>query len=101
MYENASFEWHHHSAWKSEGGEKHRNNSIEATRSNLSEPPDMTKGKTNLKDQEETNSFPLEDAVLGRKATIGGNLSKEEETEVIETLSKNKDIFAWSAFDLK
>jgi hypothetical protein len=32
---------------------------------------------------------------------IGGNLSKQEEAELIETLAKNKDVFVWSAFDLK
>ena len=53
----------------------------------------MPKGKTYLKDQEETKSVPLEDVVLDRKVTIGGNLS-EEEAELIETLAKNKDVFA-------
>ena len=43
----------------------------------------------------------MEDAVLERKVTIGGNLLKEEEAKLIETLAKNKDVFAWSAFDLK
>jgi hypothetical protein len=61
----------------------------------------MLKGKTDLKDQEETKSVPLEDLVLDRKVTIGADLSKAEEIELIETLAKNKDIFVWSAFDLK
>jgi len=43
----------------------------------------------------------LEDAVPDRKLMIEGNLSKEEEAELIKTLAKNKDVFAWSAFDLK
>ena len=60
----------------------------------------MPKGKTNFKDQEETKSVLLEDVVPDRKVTIGGNLSKEE-AELIETLAKNKDAFAWSASDLK
>jgi len=42
----------------------------------------------------------LEDAILDRKVTIRGNLSKEE-VELIETLAKNKDVFTWSASDLK
>ena len=75
-------------------------NSIEAARSNSPEPSDMPKGKTDLKDQEETKSVPMENAVLDRKVTIGGNLSKEE-AELIETLAKNKDIFDWSASDLQ
>ena len=61
----------------------------------------MPKGKTDLKDQEETKSVPLEDIVIDRKVTVGGNLLKEEEAKLIETLAKNKDVFAWSAFDLK
>jgi hypothetical protein len=61
----------------------------------------MLKGNTDLKDQEEIKSVPLENAVPDRKVTIRGNLSKEEEAELIETLTKNKDVFAWSAFDLK
>ena len=53
-------------------------NSVEAARSNSPEPTNMPKGKTDLKDQEETKSVPLEDAVPDRKVTIGGNLSREE-----------------------
>ena len=61
----------------------------------------MPKEKTDLKDQEETKTLPLEDAVLDRKVTIEGNLSKEEEAKLIENLAKNKDVFAWLASDLK
>ena len=53
-------------------------NSVEAARSNSPEPPDMPKGKTDLKDQEETKSVPLEDIVLDRKITIGAYLSKQK-----------------------
>ena len=76
-------------------------NSVEAAKTNSPELPNMSKGKTDLKDQEETKTVPLEDAVLDRKVTIRGNLSKEEEAELIETLAKNKDVFAWLASDLK
>ena len=61
----------------------------------------MPNGKTYLKDQEETKSVPLENVVLHRKVTIGANLSNVEEMELIETLARNKDVFAWSASDLK
>ena len=61
----------------------------------------MPKGKIDLKDQEETKTIPLEDVVPDKKVTIGGNLSKEEEAELIETLARNKDVFAWSASNLK
>jgi hypothetical protein len=39
--------------------------------------------------------------VPDRKVIIGANLSKEEEIELIETLARNKDIFTWSASNLK
>ena len=61
----------------------------------------MPKGKTDLKDLEEMKKVPMEDVVLDRKVMIRGNMSKEEEAKLIKTLAKNKDIFAWSASDLK
>jgi hypothetical protein len=67
--------------------------SFDLAKNTTSEPLDMPKGKKNLKDQEE--------AVPDRKVTIGANLSKAEETKLIETLAKNKDIFARSTSDLK
>ncbi|XP_066333789.1 uncharacterized protein [Miscanthus floridulus] len=74
-------------------------NSVESAKTSAPEPLDMPKGKIDLKDQEETKSIPLENAVPDRKFTIRGNLSNEEEAELIETLAKNKDVFTWSAFD--
>ena len=76
-------------------------NSVDSAKNTEPEPPNMPKGKIDHKDQEETKSVPLENAVPDRKVTIGANLSKAEETELIETLARNKDIFTWSAFDLK
>jgi hypothetical protein len=61
----------------------------------------MPKGKIDLADQEETKAIPLEEAVPDRRVIIGANLHKEEEGQLIETLAKNKDIFAWLASDLK
>ena len=51
--------------------------------------------------QEETKVTPLEKELPDRKVTISSELSKAEEEELMETLVKNKDIFAWSAFDLQ
>ena len=65
-------------------------NSVEAARNNSLEPSDMPKDKTDLKDQEETKSVPLENAVTDRKVTIGGNLSKKEEAKLIKNLSKKQ-----------
>jgi hypothetical protein len=76
-------------------------NSVELAKSNLLEPSNIPKGKIELKDQEEIKSVPLEGTILDRKVTIGANLLKVEEAELIETLAKNKDVFAWSASDLK
>jgi hypothetical protein len=39
--------------------------------------------------------------VLDRQVTIGANLSAKEEEVLINTLAKNKDIFAWSTSDLQ
>ena len=75
-------------------------NSVKAARANSTEPLDMPKGKIDLKDQEKTKSVPLENVVLDRKVTIRGNLSKEEKAKLIETLPKNKDVFAKSASNL-
>ena len=76
-------------------------NSVDSAKNTKPEPPDMSKGKTDFKDQEETKSVPLENVVLHRKVTIGANLSNVEEMELIETLARNKDVFAWSASYLK
>ena len=69
-------------------------NSVDWAKNTKPEPPDMSKGKIDLKDQEETKSVPLENAIPDIKVIIGGNLSKEEEAEPIEILAKNKDVFA-------
>jgi hypothetical protein len=58
------------------------------------EPPDMPKGTASLNDQEDTKMVPLEQAVPDRQVIIGANLSAREEAEFINTLAKNKDIFA-------
>jgi hypothetical protein len=64
-------------------------------------PPDMPKGKTDLKDQEDTKQIPLEQVVPNEKVIIRGNLHPDEEAELLEVLAKNKDVFTWSASDLQ
>jgi hypothetical protein len=71
------------------------------TEKEIPEPPDMPKGKTSLKDQENTKLVPLEQAVTDRQVTIGANLPAKEEAELIGTLDKNKDIFSWTTTDLQ
>jgi hypothetical protein len=58
------------------------------------EPSDMSKGATSLKNQEDTKLVPLEQTVPDRQVTIGANLLTKEEAELIDTLTRNKDIFA-------
>jgi len=53
-------------------------NSIEVAKNNTLEPPDMPKDKMGLRDQEETMSAPLENAVLDIKVIIRCNLSKKK-----------------------
>jgi hypothetical protein len=80
---------------------EHKNiNSVQTPGEDV-ELPDMPKGKTNLKDQEETKTIPLEAEIPGRNVIIGAQLPLEEEMELMKTLVKNKDIFTWSAADLK
>jgi hypothetical protein len=75
-------------------------NSVETAKTKATELPNMPKGNTDLTDQEEIKIVPLEQAVPDRRVIIGAILSTEEESQLIETLAKNKDIFAWSASDL-
>jgi hypothetical protein len=48
----------------------------------------------------ETKKVNLND-MPNRAATIGANLSAEEDRELVRFLNKNKDVFAWSAKDLQ
>ena len=74
-------------------------NAVESADKEL-EPSDMPRGKTDMAGQEETKLIPLEKELPDRKVTISSELSKAEEEELMETIVKNKDIFAWSASDL-
>jgi 16S rRNA C1402 (ribose-2'-O) methylase RsmI len=57
----------------------------------------MPRQPTNLNDRVETKSVPLEDALPDRKVIIGAELTKQEEEELLDILSKSKDIFKWLA----
>ncbi|XP_072150059.1 uncharacterized protein [Setaria viridis] len=43
----------------------------------------------------------LDSYIADRHVTIGANLDREEELELITFLRRNKDVFAWSASDLQ
>ena len=61
----------------------------------------MPRGKTDMVGQEETKVTSLQKELLDRKVTISLELSKAEEEELMQTMVKNRDIFAWSASDLQ
>lgn len=48
-----------------------------------------------------TEKVPLSAACLDRKVVIGTELSDKEATDLVHFFNENKDIFAWSARDLK
>ena len=45
--------------------------------------------------------MPLDKHLPYRQVTISAALEPEEERELLEFLNKNKDVFAWSASDLR
>lgn len=75
-------------------------NSVQAS-DEARQPPDMPRGSTDLRYQDETKTIQLDTKVSGRNVIISATLSKAEEEELLETLRKNGDIFAWNATDLR
>jgi len=68
-------------------------------------PPPLKEPK---RDKEETfqqdcevKKVPLDKYLPDRQVTISAALEPEEERELLEFLNKNKDVFAWSASDLR
>ncbi|XP_072148529.1 uncharacterized protein [Setaria viridis] len=59
------------------------------------------KEKIKISADGKTKRVLLDGYIADRFVTIGANLDPEEERNLIECLNKNKDIFAWSAGDLK
>jgi hypothetical protein len=58
------------------------------------------KEKIEIAADDETKKVYLDD-MPDRAVTIGAHLNPEEEKELIQFLSKNKNVFAWSAKDLQ
>jgi hypothetical protein len=46
------------------------------------------------------NHVPLDQATPKQTVTISEDLTSQEEEKLLCCLSKNKDVFAWSALDL-
>ncbi|WP_158318969.1 retropepsin-like aspartic protease, partial [Robertmurraya kyonggiensis] len=50
---------------------------------------------------QDTKRVSLDPGVEGREVTIGADLTPQEEEDLITFLRENKDVFAWTAADLK
>jgi hypothetical protein len=67
----------------------------EATR-----PTDIGNEKAQLQSNDGTKTVPLDQATPKQTVIISEDLTSHDEARLISCLSKNKDVFAWSALDL-
>jgi hypothetical protein len=61
---------------------------------------DKQHDKAQLQSQDGTKTVPLDHATPKQTVTISEDLTSHEEEKLLCCLSKNKDVFAWSALDL-
>ena len=61
----------------------------------------ISKEKVTFDEGYEVKRVPLDKHLLDKVVTISATLSEEEEKELLDFLNKNKDVFAWSASDLR
>jgi hypothetical protein len=70
------------------------------------EVPEATRPSTNenekaqLQSNDGTKTVPLDPATPKQTVIISEDLTSQEEEKLISCLSRNKDVFAWSALDL-
>jgi hypothetical protein len=76
-------------------------NTVDSAEEVALDPPDMPGGKTNLESEDETKKVPLDEEEPDKKVIICANLERGEEEQLMQVLIKNKEVFAWSASDLK
>jgi len=72
---------------------------LEAERSPVTENPN--KEKVTFNEVCEVKRVPLDKHLPDKVVMISATLSEEEERELLDFLNKNKDVFAWSASDLR
>ena len=72
---------------------------LEAQKTAISEKPN--KEKVTFGEGCEVKRVPLDKHLSDKVVTISATLSEEEEKELLDFLNKNKDVFAWSASDLR
>jgi hypothetical protein len=63
-------------------------------------PTDKEHDKAQLQSNDETKTVPLDQAAPKQTVTISEDLTSHDEERLLCCLSKNKDVFAWSALDL-
>jgi hypothetical protein len=63
--------------------------------------PKRDKEKATFEEDCQTKRVPLDKHLPDKVVTISATLDPEEEKELLEFLSKNRDVFAWSASDLR
>jgi hypothetical protein len=63
-------------------------------------PADKEHDKAQLQSNDGTKTVPLNQAMPKQTVTISEDLTSQEEEKLLCCLSKNKDVFAWSALDL-
>jgi hypothetical protein len=63
-------------------------------------PTDKEHDKAQLQSNDGTKTVPLDQATPKQTVTISEDLTSHDEEKLLRCLSKNKDVFAWSALDL-
>jgi hypothetical protein len=63
-------------------------------------PTDKEHDKAQLQSNDRTKTVPLDQATPKQTVTISEDLTSHDEERLLCCLSKNKDVFAWSALDL-
>jgi hypothetical protein len=68
--------------------------------SEVTRPVAHEKVKAQLQSNDGTKAVPLDPATLNQTVVISEDLTSRDEEKLISCLSRNKDVFAWSALDL-
>jgi hypothetical protein len=63
-------------------------------------PTDKKHDKAQLQSNDGTKTVPLDQATPKQTVTISEDLTSHDKEKLLRCLSKNKDVFAWSALDL-
>jgi hypothetical protein len=67
---------------------------------NSNRPVEDEKVKAQLQSNDGTKAVPLDPATSNKTVIISKDLTLRDEEKLLSCLSRNKDVFAWSALDL-